>query len=561
MKGHHPIRHALFIVTTIAAVGAGVATSCGHSSAPSEHQPGDDGGASPRGAGGDGTATGAGGASGMGASTAGASGGSGATGDTGAGGGTATAGTTGAGTAGAGAAGTGGTAAPPNIVFVLADDLAMNLVPYMPHVLQMQKDGATFTNYFVADSLCCPSRTSMFTGRYPHNSGVFTNGGDDGGYATYLARGNDPQTFAVALSAAGYRTAMLGKFLNGYQPGMNQASMGWTQWDVAGDGYPEFNYDLNQDGKVVHYGATPADYLTDVISGLGQMFVGRKAAKPFLIELASFAPHAPYIPAPRHAALFPGLVYPRTPAFNAAHTMADPAWLQAVPPLKPAAIANINKDFRMRAQAVQAVDEMIGAIQQQLVASGHDKDTYLFFTSDNGYHMGEHSQTPGKQTAFDTDIHVPLVVTGPGVPAGLKVDEMVQNIDLCPTFADLAGATPPATVNGHSLAPLLHGDKVAAWRNVVLIEHHDPKFDPTDPDADTGAVKNPSTYEAIRTATTVYVEYVTGETEFHDRATDPYELSNTAASLPAATVAKLHATIAAIAACKTADECWAAQHM
>jgi arylsulfatase A-like enzyme len=431
----------------------------------------------------------------------------------------------------------------------------------MPHVLQMQKDGATFKNYFVADSLCCPSRTSMFTGKYPHNSGVFTNAGDDGGYATYLARGNDPQTFAVALANAGYRASMMGKFLNGYQPAMNQASMGWTQWDVAGDGYPEFNYDLNEDGKVVHYGATAADYLTDVISGLGQAFVGRKVAKPFLIELASFAPHAPYIPAPRHANLFPGLVYPRTPAFNAPHTAADPAWLQAVPLLKPAAIANINKDFRMRAQAVQAVDEMIGALQQQLVMSGHDKDTYIFFASDNGYHMGEHAQPPGKQTAFDTDIHVPLIVTGPGVPAGLEIDEMVQNIDLCPTFADIAATPPPATANGHSLLSLLHGDRPADWRDVVLIEHHDPKYDPTDPDADPGDVKNPSTYEAIRTATTVYVEYVTGETEYHDRTTDPNELSNTAASLTPATVAKLHATIGAIAACKTAEECWTAQHM
>jgi arylsulfatase A-like enzyme len=454
-----------------------------------------------------------------------------------------------------------GTTAHPNIIFVLTDDLAMNLVPYMPHVLQMQKDGATFTNYFVVDSLCCPSRTSMFTGRYPHNSGVFTNTGDDGGYATYLARGNDPQTFAVALSAGGYRTAMMGKFLNGYEPAMNQASMGWTQWDVAGNGYPEFNYNLNQDGKLVHYGKTPADYLTDVISGLGQTFVSLKAAKPFLVELASFAPHAPYIPAARHANLFAGLTYPRTPAFNAPHTAADPAWLQAVPPLKPANITAINTDFRMRAQAVQAVDEMIGALQQQLVASGRDKDTYIFFASDNGYHMGEHAQLPGKQTAFDTDIHVPLVVTGPGVPPGLKIDQMVQNIDLCPTFAELAQTPPPATVNGRSLVPLLQGGAVADWRNVVLVEHHDPKFDATDPDADTGTVKNPATYEAIRTATTVYVEYVTGETEYHDRTTDPDELANTAASLPAATVAKLHATIAAIAGCRTADACWTAQHL
>jgi N-acetylglucosamine-6-sulfatase len=449
----------------------------------------------------------------------------------------------------------------PNIVFVLTDDLSMNLVEHMPHVLQMQRDGVTFTNYFVTDSLCCPSRTSIFTGEYPHSSGVFTNSGTDGGYATYLSQGNDPQTFAVAMSNAGYRTAMMGKFLNGYEPTTNNASMGWSEWDVAGSGYPEFNYDLNQNGKVVHYGKLDADYLTDVVSGLGQVFIKRKSAKPFLIEVASFAPHAPYIPAPRHASMFPALTYPTTPAFNARPSATAPTWLQALPALKPAQIATINNHFRMRAQAVQAVDEMIDALEKELIASGHDKDTYIFFSSDNGYHMGEHSQPPGKMTAFDTDVHVPLIVTGPGVPAGLRIDQIAQNIDLCPTFTELGQAGAPSTVNGHSLVQLLHGQTAADWRNVALIEHHDPKFDPNDPDADTGVVKNPPTYEALRTADSVYVEYVGGETEYHDRTSDPYELNNTVASLPASQVTKLHDTISAVKACKTANECWMAQHM
>lgn len=502
--------------------------------------------------------------------TMGLAGAGGATGSTLDGGGAAS--TAGAGgTLSTGAAGTSSTAstggdagtsaARPNIIFVLADDLSMNLLKYMPHVQQMQHDGATFANYFVTDSLCCPSRTSMFTGKYPHNSGVFTNTGTDGGYATYLNKGNDPQTFAVALQSSGYRTAMLGKFLNGYEPTANTAAMGWSEWDVAGSGYPEFNYDLNQNAKVVHYGSTAADYLTDVVSGLGQAFIKQPSDKPFLMEIASFAPHAPYIPAPRHAALFAGLTYPATPAFKARPTATDPAWMQALPALTPAQLTAINKHFRMRAQAVQAVDEMIGALQQQLTATGHDKDTYIFFASDNGYHMGEHSQPPGKMTAFNTDIHVPLIVTGPGVPAGIQIDQIAQNIDLCSTFAELGQATVPSTVNGHSLVQLLHGENIGDWRNVALIEHHDPKFDPADPDADTGVVKNPPTYDALRSVDSVYVEYVGGETEYHDRKTDPYELANTAAGLAAARVTKLHAAIAAIKTCKTAANCWAAQHM
>jgi N-acetylglucosamine-6-sulfatase len=526
------------------AAAAAVGVSCGNHSLPGS--PTTDAG------GGAGASAGAGGTSDT-AGTGGTTGVAGAGGATGVGGAT--------GIAGGAGGGAGGGAARPNIIFLLSDDLSMNLVQYMPHVLQMQHDGATFTNYFVSDSLCCPSRTSMFTGRYPHNSGVFTNTGDDGGYATYLSHGNDAQTFAVALQKSGYRTSMMGKFLNGYEPTMNQASMGWTDWAVAGNGYPEFNYDLNENGKIVHYGKAATDYLTDVVSALGQTFVGNTSPKPFLIEIATFAPHAPYTPAPRDALLFPGLMYPRTPAFNARPTATAPSWLQAVPAIKAPAIAAIDEHYRMRVQAVQAFDDMIGALQKQLKASGRDKDTYIFFASDNGYHMGERSQPPGKMTAYDTDIHVPLIVTGPGVPAGLKIDQIAQNIDLCPTFAELGQATPPPTVNGHSLVQLLHGETVADWRNVALVEHHDPKFDPTDPDADTDVVKNPPTYNALRALTTTYVEYVGGETEFHDRTTDPLELDNTATSLTAAEVAKVHDTIAAIATCQTAAQCWAAQHM
>src|SRR5262249_38702693 len=167
-----------------------------------------------------------------------------------------------------------------------------------PRVLQMQKEGVTFTNYFVTDSLCCPSRTSILTGMYPHDSGVFTNNGDFGGYDTFNARGNQKKTFARALGAAGYRTSLLGKYLNGYDPQSLAIPDGWTGWAGAGNGYDEFNYDLNQSGTIHHYGSAPEDYLTDVIAALGATFVGEAPDKPFLLELATFAPHGPYIPAP-----------------------------------------------------------------------------------------------------------------------------------------------------------------------------------------------------------------------------------------------------------------------
>lgn len=204
----------------------------------------------------------------------------------------------------------------PNIVLVLTDDLSMNLLQYLPHVQDMARNGTSFANYTVTDSLCCPSRSSLFTGMLPHDTGVFTNGGIDGGYGAFHGRGDDKSTYATTLQQAGYRTAMMGKYLNGYDPKTNGVPPGWNEWDVAGNGYGEFNYDLNENGTIKHYGKAPEDYLVDVMAGKAAQFVTDTAAAhtPFAIELATFAPHGPYTPAPRDADAFPGLTAPRGPA-------------------------------------------------------------------------------------------------------------------------------------------------------------------------------------------------------------------------------------------------------
>ena len=447
----------------------------------------------------------------------------------------------------------------PNIVFVLTDDLAWNLVQYMPHVLAMQKAGVTFGNYFVTDSLCCPSRSSIFTGRYPHDTGVFRNTGKDGGYLVFRDRGHESATFATWLSAAGYRTAMLGKYLNGYLPAKHPPAPGWTSWAVAGNGYPEFNYNLNQDGRVVRYGDKPADYLTDVLSGLAVRFIKQAAGSPFMIEIATFAPHAPYTPAPRDAGALPGQRAPRTPAFDVAPDADAPKWLFAHPALSAADMDRIDTDFRKRAQSVLAVDRMIGELQAAVAAIGQENNTYFVFSSDNGYHMGEHRLMPGKMTAFDTDIRVPLIVTGPGVPAGVTIDEIAENVDLCPTFAELGGARIAANVDGRSLAPLLHGEPVAQWRTAALVEHRGPHDDPTDPDAPAVRSGNPTTYEALRAPTSLYVEYVDGEREYHDLIADPHELRNTFSSLTAEQKTSLRAKLEAVKNCHDAKSCQAAE--
>ncbi len=124
----------------------------------------------------------------------------------------------------------------PNVVFVLADDFSSNLVAYMPHLQAMQKEGLSFDRYFVTNSLCCPSRATIFTGQMPHNTQVMTNEAPTGGYEAFVAHHNPAKSFAPALQAAGYKTAMMGKYLNGYHPGKHPVPVGWSDWFVVGGG-------------------------------------------------------------------------------------------------------------------------------------------------------------------------------------------------------------------------------------------------------------------------------------------------------------------------------------
>ena len=454
----------------------------------------------------------------------------------------------------------------PNLIFVLTDDLAWNLVTprYMPHVVALERRGVTFTDYFVTDSLCCPSRTSIFTGLMPHNSEVFKNKGAQGGYRQFLRRGLERQTYAVAMGRSGYLTSMMGKYLNGYGTPITISHVppGWSDWHVPSDGYPEFNYDLNENGVVKHYGgpSDPANYLTDVLGARATQFINRAAdaRAPFALEVASFAPHRPYVPAPRNAHDFPDLRAPRGPSFNTENSH-PPRWLGPRAPLSRAQLALVDRDFRLRAQSVEAVDRLIGRLEATLKARGLADNTYIVFSSDNGYHMGEHRLLPGKQTAFDSDIRVPLIVVGPGVARGRRVSAFAENVDLYPTFLALGDAQPTEPVDGRSLLPLLRGStSQLSWRTAVLVEHRGATTS-GDPDFDYGEVSgNPTSYEALRIPGAVYVEYFDGEHEYYDITRDPFELHNVYSSLRAATRARLHALLTRLRTCGGAgpNSCW-----
>ena len=463
----------------------------------------------------------------------------------------------------------------PNIVFVLTDDLAWDLVSprFMPHVAMLERRGETFDRYFVSDSLCCPSRTSIFTGLFPHDSGVFSNTGSDGGWSAFIKHRLESRTFAVAIQRHRYLTSMMGKYLNGYgDPSMTTyVPPGWSDWHVAGQGYSEFNYDLNENGRVVHYGLPPppasnaANYLTDVLASRATGFINRAASahRPFVVEVATFAPHYPYVPAPRNAHDFPGLKAPHDASFNTPNLNA-PDWLRGHPRLTRSELRSINHDFRMRVQADEAVDRLLARIEATVAARHLQGNTYIVFSSDNGYHMGQHRLLPGKMTAFDSDIRVPLIVAGPGVPAGRMVTAVTQNIDLYPTFLQLTGSRSTHPVDGHSLVPLLHPGRQQRWRTLALVEHHGPN-DITDPDFENGERGgNPPAYEAIRISDrqlgeAVYVEYTTtGQREYYDLGADPFERRNIYTTLSRPLRRRLHRMLLRLERCHGPTACWAA---
>jgi arylsulfatase A-like enzyme len=234
-----------------------------------------------------------------------------------------------------------------------------------------------------------------------------------------------------------------------------------------------------------------------------------------------------------------------------------PTWLRDRKPLGPTIIQRIDTSFRKRVEAVQSVDRMIGNLETQLRSSGQLSNTVFVFSSDNGLHLGQHGLGRGKLTAFDTDIRVPLVVAGPGIPAGSVTSDVTENIDLAPTFEQLGGATVPPTVDGRSLVPLLHGEH-PSWRTVALVEHHGPDLSPADPDSQSFVDGNPPTYDAIRTPAFTYVRYLNGQREYYDLRTDPAENDNVYRTLSQARVAELNATVNALVHCHGGAACWRA---
>ncbi len=479
----------------------------------------------------------------------------------------------------------------PNFLFVLTDDLdgKLGTLQYMPNLQkQMISQGLVLDDYLISTPVCCPSRSSILRGQYTHNHQVYTNGDPLGGYRKFYDLQHETSTLATWLQAAGYRTALFGKYLNGYPFADDRTYVppGWNDWysPARGTPYKELNYYLNENGKIVAYGASANDYMTDVLADKVDGYLRSRAsdAPPFFIYLATYAPHGPATPAPRHASLFGDLEVPRTPSFNEADVSDKPGAIRSDPLLTAEQIASLDEIYRQRVRSVQAVDEMIARLIDTLQATGQLDNTYIIFTSDNGFHLGQHRLLAGKNKPYEEDIRVPFIIRGPGIAAGQELaGYLAGNIDVAPTIADLAGVVPPNFVDGRSLAPLWSPNRPSPqqWRQGFLVEdwgsddqasallQHvalsghalDPQLlEPPDPDQLQQAGP-PADFFAIRTPRYTYVEYSDGELELYDLKQDPYELNNLAATADPGLLAQFSSWLKALktcaaAACRAAEQ-------
>ena len=420
----------------------------------------------------------------------------------------------------------------PNLVVILTDDQRWDSLSVMPNVRRLLAGhGVTFENSFVTTSLCCPSRASILTGLYSRHTGVFDNGPPNGGAPAF----HDRSTLAVWLHDAGYRTALIGKYLNGYQKlGQTYIPPGWDHWIAIAQRHQIkfFRYLLNEDGKLVSYGRQPQDYSTTVLSQKADDFV-KDAPEPFFLYLAPIAPHRPAVPAPEDAGkLSPPPFHP--PSLNEAD-VADKPWHGRFPPIDATNLQGLQVLRERILESLLSVDRMVGSLVQTLSARGVLGRTVVMFTSDNGLLLGEHRLVT-KVWPYEESIRVPLVVRTPWAQAASIDGHLVLNIDLAPTLAELAGVAPPNRVDGESYAGLLRGrSPPGGWRSSFVVEYLGGASGDDEGTSPQGAVtsgarsgEQPPRFEAVRTERYLYVEYDNGWRELYDLDPDPYELTNRA---------------------------------
>lgn len=413
----------------------------------------------------------------------------------------------------------------PNVVVVMTDDQTVSQTRVMKLTQRKLRDrGVSFTKSFASYPLCCPSRATFLTGQHSHNHGVLGNGTPVGGFQAL----DQPDTLGVWLQSAGFHTIQVGKFLNGYgRPNPTYIPPGWDDWIAAPDTTTNryFNYALNENGTLVHYGGAAADYKTDVYADKAVAAIDARAAlgpgaDPFFLFVGFTAPHLPANPAPRHAGRFRRVGVPRPASFNEANVSDKPRFIRRMKRLTPRKVRRVTANHRNQLRSLLAADQAVGRIVDELQATDQLADTYVIFTSDNGFFTGEHRIPKGKYLPYEPSLRVPLIISGPGLPAGARSEELVSNVDLAPTILEVAGGTATVPVDGRSLLPFARRPGKRSDRPIFI---------------EANTVDDPSPglpYVGLRTQRWKYVKYRTGEQELYDLRRDPDEMRSRHRSRP-----------------------------
>ncbi len=407
----------------------------------------------------------------------------------------------------------------PNVVVVLTDDQADYDLRWMPQTREALGDGGMeFTDAISPHPLCCPARAELITGQYAQNSGVRHNNGPHGGYAAL-----DPvETIGKWFQDAGYQTGFVGKYLNGYHANDGRNS-GWTLWDPLVQGvYEYFDFAFFNDGQGV--AAYKNYYVTNAVEERTNAAVRTfsRDDEPFFLYSFHLAPHYRFtkqghpVPPPaegRDRKAYADAEPPSMskPSFNMATQGSRPTYLRGRAQRE---VGEVRGTFLARIRSLRAVDRSVASLVATLKETGEWDNTWLFFTSDNGYSLGEH-RFVGKNVISEEAFQVPLLVHGPGVVPGSMSTLPVSTVDLPATFADIAGVTPLRDIDGSSLAPALVG-QASPFRDTTLVQ--------------TGKSYGDGwAYRGVRTSRYTYaVQGSGGDVLLYDRALDPYEMVNRA---------------------------------
>ena len=454
--------------------------------------------------------------------------------------------------------------AQPNFVVIYTDDQDASSFTNQTMPIthrEIVRRGTQFTNYYDTTPLCCPARAGLLTGQYGHNNGVLAN---KPGYGDLSDNDNN---LPVWLQRAGYRTAIVGKFLNGYESAVedkDEVAPGWDLWSVEvgnGRGYYDFKLAVNGRQRKETY---KGEYLTDVLNQRAVEDVEELSGEtPFFLWVTQSAPHVENInadsggpcggqavPPPRDLGRFADAELPRLPGVLETDVSDKPAIVSGQPPISPKKREILRHRYQCRLETLPAVDRGIGEIVEALREAGELDETILIFSSDNGTFQGQHRLPGGKGLAYEEAAHLPLAIRVPpkfagGTATPATVDAMAANIDFAPSFVEWAGAeTCPVAgdcrvMDGRSWLPLFDPSQGDYPANRPLGTELDLGKEAVAPGRGI-----PCSFEGVRDERYLFVRHtslpdlatgeceVTETRELYDHETDPFELDNLVATGP-----------------------------